>query len=336
MLSLEDVRAAAERIKGTAHRTPVLTCQTLDELSGAKLFFKAECFQKAGAFKFRGAFNTLSSLTPAERLRGVVASSSGNHAQAVALAGRLLGVRVTVVMPNDAPIAKKRGTLGYGARVVGYDRQREDREKIALDLAQHEGCVLVPAYDDYRVMAGQGTAALELLEDVPNLDAFIAPVSGGGLIAGCATVIAALSPSTKVIGAEPETADDTRRSLEAGQRLHFGVPDTFADGLRVPVPGELTFPINSRLLDSVLVASDPEIAQAIRLLLFRQKIVVEPSGAVGLAALMRHRERFAGKRVGILLSGGNIDAGVLSRIATEEQELDPVSDVGTTEHAVVS
>lgn len=306
-LRIDDIREAARRIHGVAHRTPVLTSRTLDEMCGARVFLKAECFQRVGAFKFRGAYNALSLLDADQRAKGVVAASSGNHAQAVALAGRLLGVPVTVVMPNDAPASKRAATLGYGAEVVQFDRYTQDRDAIQSEVAARLGRTIVPAYDSYRIMAGAGTTALELLEEVPDLDAFISPVSGGGLVAGCATAIKAISPGTRVYGAEPEAADDTKRSIAAGTRVGDGVPQTIADGLQAPIPGKLTFEINLRLLEGVLVASDQEIVEAMRFLLTRQKVLVEPSGAVGLAALIRNNQAFRGARVGVVLSGGNVD-----------------------------
>ena len=313
-LRIEDVQAAARRIHGVAHRTPVITSRALDERCEASVFLKAECFQRAGAFKFRGAYNALSLLDADQRAKGVVAASSGNHAQAVALAGKLLAVPVIVVMPKDAPKSKCEATRAYGAEIVYFDRYTEDREAIQRDLAESRGRTIVPAYDSFEVMAGQGTVALELIDQVPDLHALVAPVSGGGLAAGCATVAKSHDPNIQVFGAEPETADDTRRSLEAGKRVGEGVPDTIADGLQAPIPGRLTFEINRRLLDGVLVAADNEIVETMRFLLERQKLLIEPSGAVALAALIRNKASFRGKRVGVVLTGGNVDLGRLREL----------------------
>jgi threonine dehydratase len=314
VLTSEDVYAAAERLSGIAHRTPLITSRYLNELVGAQVFLKAECFQRAGAFKFRGAYNALSMLDPEQRRRGVVAASSGNHAQAVALAGSLLEIPVAVIMPEDAPPAKMAATRGYGAEIITFDRYKDDREKLQSDIASERGRTVVPAYDSYNVMAGQGTLALEILEDVPDLGVLIVPVSGGGLLAGCGTAVRAVSRKTQVIGAEPEAADDTFRSFAAGERINIGVPVTIADGLQAPMPGRLTFPINQRLADGILVASEDEIKATMVMLLERQKLLVEPSGAVALAALIRHREAFAGKKVVVVLSGGNADLKLVAEL----------------------
>ena len=258
-LQLEDVERAAQRLAGVAHRTPVLTSRTLDERTGARVHLKAECFQRGGAFKFRGAFNKISSLDEAALRRGVLAYSSGNHAQAVAIAAGLLGSRATIVMPEDAPAAKLDATRGYGAEVVPYDRWTESREEIGARLAAERGLELVRPYDDPLVMAGQGTVALELLEDEPELDLLLVPMSGGGLMAGCATVAAARRPGIRLVGVEPAAGDDTRRSLAAGERVRIDVPPTIADGLQAAEPGELTFDVNRRLVDEVVVVTDEEI-----------------------------------------------------------------------------
>ena len=248
-LSPDDVRAAAERLSGVAHRTPVFTSRTLDVRTGATAFLKAECLQRGGAFKFRGAYNMISSLGPEERAAGVVAYSSGNHAQAVSLAARIVGASATILMPVDTPAAKLDATRGYGAEVVTYDRYREDREALGAALAEERGLVLVPPYEHPLVMAGQGTSALELLEEAPDLDVLLVPVGGGGLIAGCATAAKAIRPGIRVIGVEPEAGDDTRRSLEAGERVRIPVPRTIADGQQADIPGELTFAVNRQLVD---------------------------------------------------------------------------------------
>ena len=308
MIGLEDVRTAAARLAGAAHRTPVLTSRTLDERSGARVFVKAESFQRTGSFKFRGAYHRIASLSPDERARGVVAFSSGNHAQAVALAARLLGAPAVIVMPEDAPAGKLAATRGYGADVVTYDRYTGDREAIAAGLAADRGLTMVRPYDDPLIMAGQGTTALELLEEVPELDLLLVPVSGGGLIAGCATVATALRPGIRVVGVEPEAGDDTRRSLAAGERVRIPVPRTIADGLANAVPGELTFEVNRRLVDEVVTVTDAQIVDAMVFLFERAKVVAEPSGAVGLAALLSGAAVASGLRAGVVLSGGNVDA----------------------------
>ena len=306
MLELEDVRAAAKRLHGLAHRTPVLTSRTLDGLTGARVHLKAECFQRGGAFKFRGAYNKISSLSEDELRRGVIAYSSGNHAQAVAIAAELLGSHATIVMPEDAPAAKVDATRGYGADIVRYDRWTDDREAIGARLADERGLALVRPYDDPLVMAGQGTAALELLEDVPELELLVAPVGGGGLIAGCATAVKALRPGARVVGVEPEAGDDTARSLAAGERVRVDVPRTIADGLGASMPGELTFDVNRRRVDEVVTVSDAEIVEAMAFLFDRLKVVVEPSGAVGIAALLTGRIDARGRVVGVVVTGGNV------------------------------
>jgi threo-3-hydroxy-L-aspartate ammonia-lyase len=308
VIDLEDVEAAAQRLRGVAHRTPALTSHTLDDAVGATVYVKAECFQRGGAFKFRGAYNKISSLAPDELARGVLAYSSGNHAQAVALSARLLDTTATIVMPEDAPAAKVEATRGYGAEIVTYDRFAESREEIGMRLAADRGAVLVKPYDDPLVMAGQGTVALELLEDAQELDVLVVPVSGGGLIAGCATAAKALLPSVRVVGVEPEAGDDTRRSLAAGKRVRIDVPRTIADGLQSSEPGELTFEVNRRLLDEVVTVGDAEIVDAMAFLFDRMKLVAEPSGAVGVAALLTGRIDVRGSRAGVVLSGGNVGA----------------------------
>jgi threo-3-hydroxy-L-aspartate ammonia-lyase len=305
LLSLDDVVAAAGRLAGAAHRTPVLTSRTLDQLTGGRIHLKAENLQRAGAFKFRGAFNRISSLPPGT---GVATYSSGNHAQAVALAASLTGSPVVVVMPSDAPTEKVGATRGYGADVVFYDRYLEDREALGKKIAADRGLVLVPPYEDPLVMAGQGTATLELLEETGELDLLVVPVSGGGLIAGSATVGKALHPSMQVIGVEPEAGDDTKRSLDAGRRIQIPVPRTIADGLQVSIPGELTFEVNRRMVDGVVTVSDEEIVRAMVFLFERMKVVVEPSGAAGVAALLSGSIGASGLRAGVILSGGNVSA----------------------------
>ena len=306
LIDLADVQAAARRLEGVAHRTPVFTSRTLDELVGAEVHLKAESFQRGGAFKFRGAYNKLASLPPDLLARGVLAFSSGNHAQAVAIAAQLLGTTATIVMPEDAPPAKLRATEGYGAEIIRYDRWTESREEIGARLAEERSLALVKPYDDPLVMAGQGTAALELLDDVPDLDLLVTPVGGGGLIAGCATAAKALRPQIRVVGVEPATGDDTVQSIAAGERVHIDVPRTIADGLQATEPGELTFAVNRELVDEVVTVTDDEILAAMVFLFDRLKLVVEPSGAVGVAALLTGRTH--GGRVGVVLSGGNVGA----------------------------
>ena len=305
-IDLDDVRAAARTLDGVANKTPVLTSRTLDGRVRSSVHVKAECFQRGGAFKFRGAYNKISSLSPAEREHGVLAFSSGNHAQAVAIAARLLDTQATIVMPIDAPASKLDATRGYGAEIVTYDRWTEDREAISAGLAAERGLALVKPYDDPVVMAGQGTTALELLSDVPDLDVLVVPVGGGGLIAGCATAAKGLRPGIRVVGVEPEAGDDTARSLAAGERVHIGLPRTIADGLQAAAPGELTFEVNRELVDDVVTVSDAEIVDAMVFLFDRLKLVTEPSGAVGVAALLAGRVH--GERIGVVISGGNVGA----------------------------
>ena len=306
MIELTDVRAAARRLDGVANRTPVVTSRTLDGLVGAEVHVKAECFQRGGAFKFRGAYNKIASLPEAARRSGVIAYSSGNHAQAVAIAARLLGTTATILMPEDAPPAKVDATRGYGADIVRYDRWTERREEIGERLAAERALELVRPYDDPLVMAGQGTTALELLDEAPELDVLVVPVGGGGLIAGCATAAKALRPAIRVVGVEPEAGDDTRRSLAAGERVRIEVPRTIADGLQSDEPGELTFEVNRRLVDEVATVTDAEILEAMAFLFDRMKLVTEPSGAVGVAALIAGRVEAGGRRVGVVVSGGNV------------------------------
>jgi threo-3-hydroxy-L-aspartate ammonia-lyase len=306
VIDLSDVRAAADRLRGQAHRTPVLTSRTLDQLVGATVFLKAESFQRGGSFKFRGAYNKISSLTPDERARGVFAASSGNHGQAVAMVAGLLDTRAVILMPEDAPAAKLDATRGYGAEVVTFDRYAVDRDELGTKLSSEHGMVPVHPYDDPLIMAGQGTVALELIEEVGDLDVLVCPVSGGGLIAGCATAAVALRPGIRVIGVEPAAGDDTRQSLAAGHRIRVDVPRTIADGLQVPIPGELTFEVNRKLVDEVVVVTDQEILDSMRFLFHRAKIVTEPSGAASVAALLAGRIDAAGLRVGAVISGGNV------------------------------
>ncbi len=314
-LTLDEVQAAARRLHGRIHRTPVVSCQSFDDASGYRVFFKCESLQRAGAFKIRGALNKLLSLPPEERARGVVAYSSGNHAQGVALAARMTGTTAVICMPSDAPPLKLAATRGYGAEVVFYDRQRDDRAALAARVAAETGRVLVPPYDDYAIMAGQGTAALELFEDVPSLDALVAPIGGGGLMAGCGTVAKALRPQIAVVGVEADSANDTYLSLQKGERVTIAPPPTIADGIRVTSPGALTFPILQERVSEVSLVTDEEIVAAVRFLALRARLVVEPTGAVGAAAVLQgHLPAARGARVGVVLSGGNIDPALLARI----------------------
>lgn len=307
-LTMADVEAAAGRLAGVAHRTPVLTSRTLDARTGASVFVKAENLQRAGAFKFRGAYNRLVQLSDEERAAGVVAFSSGNHAGAVAYAAQLLDIPAVIVMPLDAPAAKVAATRGYGAEIVTYDRYTEDRETVARGVQDERGLILVPPFDDLAIMAGQGTAALELTQDVAGLDVIIVPVGGGGLVAGTATVAKA-DPARpiQVVGVEPEAGDDAKRSLEAGERVTIAVPETIADGQQTTSPGALTFAVMQQDVDGIVLVSDDELLDAMAFCFDRMKLVTEPSGVCGIAALLAGRvEEVAGKRVGVILSGGNV------------------------------
>ncbi|HEY4034539.1 MAG TPA: pyridoxal-phosphate dependent enzyme [Ktedonobacteraceae bacterium] len=305
-LHLSDIRDAAARIKSFIHRTPVLTSRTLNQLVGAQVFLKAECYQRAGAFKIRGALNKVLQLSAEERARGLFAWSSGNHAQAVALAAQIVGTTATILMPQDAPEAKVLAVRGYGAEIITYDRYSEDREALARQLVRERNAVSVPPYDDFSIMAGQGTVALELIEEVQNLDVLLVPTSGGGLIAGCATVVTSLNPKCRVYGVEPVNGNDTKQSLDAKTRIRIPVPHTIADGLQVELPGELTFAINRRLLTDILLVTDDEILAAMVLLFERLKVVAEPSGASAFAALLASKVDVANLRVGVVISGGNV------------------------------
>ena len=308
MIGIDDVRSAAAALDGVAHRTPVLSSRTLDAATGATVFCKAECYQRGGAFKFRGAYSMISRVPSHERARGVAAYSSGNHAQAVAIAAAMLNAPAVILMPDDAPAAKLDATRGYGAEVVTYDRYSQDRDQLGRELAESRGLTLVPPYEHPLVMSGQGTAALELLEQAPGLDALLVPVGGGGLLAGCATAARAIAPDIEMIGVEPEQGDDTRRSLAAGERVRIPVPRTIADGQQVETPGELTFEVNRQLADSVELVSDGDIIDAMLFAFDRMKVVLEPSGACALAALLAGRVLRPGRRVGVVLSGGNVGA----------------------------
>ena len=302
------MRAAARRLRGVAHRTPIVTSRTLDQRTGATAFLKCENLQRMGAFKFRGAYNRIVRLAAEGRAGGVVAFSSGNHAQGVALAARLCGIPATIVMPADAPAAKIAATREYGAEIVFYDRSTMDRGTIAADLARERGATLVPPFDDADVIAGAGTTALEILEDVPDLDVLLVCTGGGGLLAGCALAAHALRPAAAVYGVEPATGDDFARSFARGERVEIPVPETIADGQRTTSPGALNFPIVMRLCAGILTVTDDEIRAAMRFAFERLKLVMEPSGASALAALLGGKLSVAGRRVAVVVSGGNVDA----------------------------
>ena len=303
----DDVEDAARRIDGIAHRTPVLTSRFADETYGASLFFKAEHLQRMGAFKFRGAVNALSRFSPQQRQAGVVAYSSGNHAQAIALAARELGIPATIVMPLDAPEMKIAATRGYGGEVVLYDRYTEDREAIGQDIAASKGMTLIPPYNHPDIIAGQGTAAKELIEEVGKLDALLVPLGGGGLLSGSTLAVKALSPDTKIYGVEPEAGNDGQRSFRSGEIIHIDPPKTIADGAQTQHLGNLTFPIIRRDVEDILTASDEQLVEAMRFFAGRMKQIVEPTGCLGLAGFSAIAESLAGKRVGVITSGGNID-----------------------------
>jgi threonine dehydratase len=303
-----DVEAAARRLKGHAHRTPVLTSRGIDAMLGASVFFKCENFQRVGAFKFRGAFNAMSCLPGGVRERGVIAFSSGNHAQAVALASRILGIPATLVMPEDAPASKLAATRAYGGRVVTYDRYRENRQQLAETLARENGAPIIPPFDHADVIAGQGTAAAELFEEVGSLDRLFVCLGGGGLLAGSLLATKALSPACRVHGVEPEAGNDGQQSLRTGSLVSIDVPKTIADGAQTQSLGHLTFAIIRREADSILTASDAELIECMRLFAERLKIVVEPTGCLGFAAVRSHAAELAGQRVGVIISGGNVDA----------------------------
>ena len=305
--SFDDVRAAAERLRGVAHRTPLLTSRTLDERTGARAFLKAESLQRIGAFKFRGAYNAIAQLTPEQRRGGVVAFSSGNHAQGVALAAQLLAVTATIVMPSDVPAAKLAATRGYGAEVVSYDRERMNRAELAASIAAERAATLIPPYDHPAIIAGQGTAALELIEDAGPLDVLLVPLGGGGLLAGSALAACALAPGVRVYGVEPEAGDDWVRSWSAGTIVSIPVPKTIADGQQTQAPGGLTWPIVRRYAAGVVTVTDDEIRSAMRFAFERLKLVLEPSGATALAALLCAKVDARGARTGVILSGGNVD-----------------------------
>jgi threonine dehydratase len=312
--TFDDVEAASRRLAGVAHRTPVVTSRLLDEAIGATVLLKAEGLQRMGAFKFRGAYNAISQLSAAERQSGVVTSSSGNHAQAVALASSLLGARATILMPTDAPASKRAATEGYGARVIEYDRYEDDRDALLAELAGELGAAVVHPYDDPRVIAGAGTCALELAHDAAALHTVVVPVGGGGLISGSAISLRAVSPGTRIVGVEPEASPDTQRSIEAGERVKVPIQRSIADGQLLDIPGEITFQVISSLVDEIVTVSDAEILVAMRLLFERAKVVAEPSGASALAAVLAGRVQ--GDPIGVVLSGANVSAERFAALLT--------------------
>ena len=319
-LTLVDVQAAAERLYRIAHRTPIATSHTLNKLLGAEVYCKCENLQRAGAFKFRGAYNAVSQLSAEQRQRGVVSFSSGNHAQALALVGKLLHTPTVIVMPHDAPAIKLAATRGYGAEVVLYDRVEQKREAIARQLGEERGLVLIPPFEHPHIIAGQGTAALELLTDVSDLDVLIVPLGGGGLISGCSIAAHALKPDIRIFGIEPDTANDTFLSLQNGAITSTPQSHSIMDGLLPTAPGELTFSIMREHLEAVALITDDEAAEAVRFLLLRMKLLVEPSGAASIAALLAGKiPQAQGKKIGVVLSGGNVDPGKLAGILTSEK-----------------
>ncbi|HYW73202.1 MAG TPA: threonine/serine dehydratase [Pyrinomonadaceae bacterium] len=317
MLTFDLIKEAAARIAGRVHRTPVMTSRAFNEVAGCEVFFKCENLQRAGAFKARGATNKVLSLTDEEKQRGVIAVSSGNHAQAVALAAREAGTRAVVCIPDDAPRMKVAGMRGYGADIRVFDRHKDDRDAFGRDIAARENLVMIPAYDDYLIMAGQGTCGMELLDEVGELDAVTTPCSGGGLFAGVSTAAKSMKPSIKCFAVEPDTANDTQQSVAQGERVKISPPPTIADGLRVQIPGALTFPLTRANADDVLTVSDEEILATMRFMLFRMKLLVEPSGAAAAAAVFHRKLPTACRRVGVVLSGGNVDPEILSTVIAE-------------------
>jgi threonine dehydratase len=313
-ISSEDVLAAGHRLSGIAHNTPVITSQLLNELTGREVFLKCESMQRTGSFKFRGAYNTIAQLGAGLRERGVVTASSGNHAQGVALAARLLGCRATILMPSDALTVKVEATRSYGAKIEFFDRQTADPELVLATTAEGRGLTRIPAYDHPHIMAGNGSAALELMHEIARLDALVVPVGGGGLLSGTLTIAKALNPAIAVFGVETEGADDTKQSLVSGERVRIAPPTTIADGMRLRSPGRLTFQIIRALVDDVLVVSDADVLSALRFMITRTKHVIEPSGAVPIAALLRGLVPPEFQRIGAIVSGGNIDPGLLATL----------------------
>ena len=313
-LQFSEVEKAAARIKGVAHRTPVLTSRTADGMARAQLYFKCENFQRIGAFKFRGAYNALSKFSDEQRRAGVVTFSSGNHAQAIALSASLLGMAAAIIMPKDAPALKVAATKGYGAEVILYDRYTEDREEIGRRLAQERGMTLIPPYDHPDVICGQGTATMELIEEVGQLDVLLVCLGGGGLLAGSALAAAAMSPGCRIIGVEPEAGNDGQQSLRSGAVVRIGVPDTIADGAMVTHIGEHNFEVIKREVDDIVTVTDAQLVDTMKFFAERMKMIVEPTGCLGAAAALHGAVPVEGKRVGILISGGNVDLARFARL----------------------
>jgi len=316
-LQYADVEQAAARIDGAAHRTPVLTSRTADAIAGATLFFKCENFQRMGAFKFRGAYNAIARFTDAQRSAGVLTYSSGNHAQAIALSARLAGIRAAIIMPNDAPALKVAATKEYGGEVIFYDRYTENREEIGRRLAEERGMTLIPPYDHPDVIAGQGTAAKELFDEVGELDVLLVPLGGGGLLAGSALSASALSPNCKIIGVEPEAGNDGQQSLRSGRIVDIGVPQTIADGAQTSHLGEHNFAVIRRLVDDIVTVSDAQLVATMKFFAERMKMIAEPTGCLAAAAALQGVYPVAGKRVGILISGGNLDLARFARLVAD-------------------
>jgi threo-3-hydroxy-L-aspartate ammonia-lyase len=312
-ISFSDIEAAAQRIAGVAHRTPVMTSRTADQMAGAQLFFKCENFQRMGAFKFRGAYNALAQFTPEQKKLGVCAFSSGNHAQGIALSANLLGIPAAIVMPLDSPAVKLAATRGYGAEVITYDRYTEDRIAIGQKLADERGMTLIPPYDHAHVMAGQGTAALELLQEVGELDMLLVCLGGGGLISGCAVAAKHMNPKIKVIGVEPEAGNDAQQSKRAGKIIKIDTPKTIADGAQTQFLGQLTFPVIQELVDDIVTVSDAQLIEAMRFAASRMKMVIEPTGGLAMAAAMQGVVNVKGQRVGVIISGGDVDIAQLAQ-----------------------
>jgi len=321
MLTLDLIQQARARIAGRVHHTPVMTSRSFNQVAGREVFFKCENLQRAGAFKIRGATNKILSLTDDEKSRGVIAVSSGNHAQAVALASREAGIRSVVAIPADAPKAKIEATRNYGADIRLFDRHKDDRDAFGREIAEREGLVMVPAYDDYLIMAGQGTCGLEFLDEVPDLDCILTPCSGGGLFAGVSTAAKSLKSSINCFAVEPDTANDTQQSIRKGERIAIPPPPTIADGLRVQTPGALTFAITRANAEDVLTVTDKEITDTMRFMLLRMKLLVEPSGYAATAAVFFKKLPDEMKRVGVVLSGGNIDSDLLAQLLSEKEEV---------------
>ena len=311
------IEEARRRLAGHAHITPVATSRTLNERLGLEVYFKCENLQRIGAFKFRGAYNAMAQLPPGARAKGVLTFSSGNHAQAVALVGRLLQIPATVVMPADAPEVKRQATAGYGATIIPYDPANQSRERLAESLQEEQGLTLIPPFDHPDIIAGQGTAALELMEAYPDIDTLLVPCGGGGLLSGSAIAAKGVNPACRVIGVEPETADDGARSFESGRLQRIENPDTIADGTRTPSLGQLTFQLIREHAAAMETVSEGAIAKAVRFLFYRMKLVVEPSGALGLARLQQDPP-LTGRKIGVILSGGNIDGDVMAAICAKQ------------------